>query len=133
MLETYPKEVKIVFKNFPLNKHKYARQAAQAALAANEQGKFWDFHNRLFETYRFINNARIMQIARELNLDMAKFNQNLKSQALTERINRDLMEARSMGIRAIPSVFINGKLVRNRSFRGLKTMIEAELKKSKRY
>ena len=70
MLERYPKEVKLVAKNFPLARHKFATKAAMAALAANAQGKFWEFHSKLFENYKVINDAKIQDIAGELGLDM---------------------------------------------------------------
>ncbi|MBL7178295.1 MAG: thioredoxin domain-containing protein [Desulfobacteraceae bacterium] len=69
---------KLVFKNFPLSKHKFAMKAAAAALAANKQGKFWEFHDRLFKNYKNLNDTKIQEIAKELALDMERFNKDLK-------------------------------------------------------
>ncbi len=129
MLERYPKEVKLVAKNFPLSKHKFAKKAAKAALAANEQGKFWEFHNMLFENYKAINDAKIQEIATELGLDMERFTRDMNSQAVKGLIQRDISNARKIGIRGIPSVLINGKVLKNRRLKGFQQVIDAELKK----
>jgi len=73
VLDKYPKEVKLVFKNFPLSKHKFARKAATAALAAKAQGRFWEFHDELFENHRNLNDVKIQEIAKELGLDLERF------------------------------------------------------------
>lgn len=132
MLEKNPKEVKLVFKNFPLTKHRFAIKAATAALAANKQGKFWEFHDRLFENYKNLNDTKIQEIAKELALDMERFNKDMKDPAIQKLIFRDMKDARQAGVRGIPTVFINGKLLRSRrGLRGFQQMIDAELKKSK--
>jgi protein-disulfide isomerase len=61
VLEQYPNQVKLVYKNFPLRNHKFAKPAASAALAAGEQGKFWEFHDKLFQNY---NQLRLLQKSR---------------------------------------------------------------------
>ncbi|MDH3567988.1 MAG: thioredoxin domain-containing protein, partial [Desulfobacteraceae bacterium] len=70
VLENNPENVKIVFKNFPLRRHKYATKAAMAALAADGQGKFWAFHDRLFENYKQLSDQKINDIARDLGFDV---------------------------------------------------------------
>lgn len=131
MLDQYPSDVKLVPKNFPLSKHKFARKAAMAALAANNQGKFWDFHNLLFENYKSINDTKIKDIAIELGLDMEKFTKDRGSQAVKGLIARDINDAMRIGVRGTPSVFINGKVLRSRSLPGFKRMITAEIEKRK--
>ena len=101
MLERNPEKVKLVAKNFPLSKHKFAQKAAQAALAANEQDKFWEFHTMLFENYKAINDAKIQEIATELGLNMEKFSLDMNSKAVKDLINRDISNARKIGIRGI--------------------------------
>jgi len=123
-------EVKLVVKNYPLNNHKFAKKAAQAALAAKEQGKFWEFHHKLFQNYQSINDAKIQDIARELNLDMEKFNKDMKSKAVQYIINRDVQNGRKIGVRGTPTVYINGKRMNDRKLSGFTEMIEAELKKN---
>ena len=130
MLEKYPKEVKLVYKNFPLVGHKFARKAATAALAAHEQGKFWEFHDNLFKNYRNLDDAKIQEIAKELGLDLERFNRNGKDSAIQQLIIRDVKNGQQAGVRSIPTVFVNGKLLKNRSLTGFQQMIDAELKKS---
>ena len=129
MLDTFSGKVKLVVKNYPLSSHKFARKAAQAALAAKLQGKFWEFHQELFKNYKSLNDAKIQDIAKELNLDMEKFNQDMNSSAVQYIINRDIQNGRQIGVRGTPTVFINGKRLINRNFSGLTEMIESELKK----
>jgi len=131
VLDRYPRQVKLVFKNFPLANHKFAGKAAGAALAANEQGRFWEFHNKLFENNKVINDAKIQDIARELGLDMKKFARDMMSPAIVSLITRDVNNGRKIGIRWIPKVFINGKILKKRTLQGFQQMIKAELKKRK--
>jgi protein-disulfide isomerase len=131
VLEKNPKEVKLVFKNFPLSKHKFAIKAAMAALAANKQGKFGEFHDKLFENYKNLNDTKVQEIAKELALDMDRFNKDMKDPALQRLIFRDLKEGQQIGVRGIPTVFIGGKRLKTRGLRGFQKMIDAELKKSR--
>jgi len=131
VLEKYPKEVKLVFKNFPLAQHKFARKAATAALAAKAQGRFWEFHDKLFESYKNLNDAKIQEIAKDLDLDLERFNKDMKDPAIQKLIIRDVKNGREIGVRSIPTVFINGKLLKDRRLQGFKRMINAEVKKSR--
>jgi protein-disulfide isomerase len=130
VLEKYPDNVKLVVKNFPLTNHKYAYKAATAALAANAQGKFWEFHSNLFKNYNVIDDAKIQDIAKELGLDIEKFNKDMQSPAIKRLIARDMENGRQIGVRGTPTIFINGKPLRNRSLPGIYQVIEAELKKA---
>jgi len=127
VLEKYPRDVKVVFKNFPLSSHSFALQAAAAALAAGTQGKFWEFHDRLFENYNHLNDEIIRGIALSLNLDMVEFEKKMKDPEIQKRIRQDLIDGSQAGVNSTPSVFINGRLLRNRSFAGFQAAIEKEL------
>jgi protein-disulfide isomerase len=129
VLEKFPKEVKIVEKNFPLQMHKFARQAATAALAANKQGKFWEFHKKLFESISSLSDAKVQEIATQLGLDMDKFNKDLKDPAIQNIITRDLQEGTAAGVRGTPTIFVNGLPLANRSLEGFEQAIKQELKK----
>ena len=131
MLDKYPDNVKLVVKHFPLSNHKYAKTASKAALAANIQGKFWEFHRKLLKNYKVINEIKIQEIARELSLDMGKFTKDMKLPAIESLIARDVKYGREAGVRGTPAVFVNGKILKNRSLRGFNQMIVAELKKDK--
>ena len=132
VLEKYPEEVKIVFKNFPLNNHKFAKKAATAALAAGSQGKFWEFHDLLFKNYNRLNDKKIRNIAIELGLDMVKFDKKTKDPLIQERISRDLRDGNRADVRGTPTVFINGKRLRDRTLPGFQKVIDRELQKQGR-
>ena len=127
MLERYEGKVKLVFKNFPLRKHRYAVDAAIAALAAGKQGKFWPFHDRLYKNYNRLSNERIEQISRELGLDMERFERDKEDMAIKRLISRDVTEGVKIGVRGTPTIFINGRRLRNRSFEGFQAAIERAL------
>jgi protein-disulfide isomerase len=129
VLEKNPNQVKLVFKNFPLRNHKFAMPAAIAALAAEKQGKFWEFHDLLFKDYNRLNEQKLKEIAQQLNLDMEKFEKDQQDPQLRAMINRDLAEGNRAGVGGTPTIFINGRLLRNRSIAGFQELIEKALKK----
>ena len=128
VLEKYPKDIKLVFLNFPLRNHKFARQSASAALAAGKQGKFWEYHDSLFENYSKLNEEKIISIAEDLDLNMEKFMRDKANAVLSNLINRDLQQGQAAGVRGTPTIFINGKLLSNRSLDGFSQAVERELK-----
>ena len=130
MLEKYPNDLKLVIKHFPLPSHKIARPAAIAALAAHKQGKFWEFHAKLFQNYRALSEQKIEEIAIELELDMEKFAADRKSPEISALIERDIKNGTAIGVRGTPTIFLNGKRVKNRSMQAFQQMIEAEISKS---
>jgi protein-disulfide isomerase len=129
VLDKNPGKVNLVIKHFPLNSHKFARRAASVALAADRQGKFWECHEKIFENYRSINEAKMQEIAKEIGLDPAKLNSDAKDPAIQKLINRDLVNGRQSGVRGTPAIFVNGKRLNNRSLAGFQQAINAELKK----
>lgn len=108
-LKTFPKDVRLVYKQFPLNTHGQARLAAQASLAAHQQGKFWPMHDRLYLQARQINRMNILNWANDLGLDMPKFVAALDSAAVKAQVERDIAEGDRIGVQGTPSVFVNGK------------------------
>jgi protein-disulfide isomerase len=130
VLETYPGKARLVFKNFPLKMHKNARAAAAAALAAERQGKFWPLHDLLFENYNKLNPQKIRELAKQVGLDMARFDQDINDQVLQQQINVDLQEGQKVGVRGTPTVFINGRRLQQRNMAGFRQMIDAELTKA---
>ena len=132
MLEKYPKEVKLVIKQFPLSQiHDYARKAAIAALAASKQGKFWEMHSKLFANQEKLNDAKVEEIAKGLGLDMKQFNEDLKSPAIASLIDEDMKSAAQVNVPGTPALYVNGKLLNQRSLPGFQQAIDAELKKAK--
>ena len=129
MLEQYPNEVKIVFKHFPLRSHKFAVPAALASMAAHRQGKFWPFQEKLFENYNKLNEQKVQEIATGLELDMVQFENDRKDPALRNIINQDLRDGRKAGVRGTPTIFINGRRLKNRSLEGFRSTIDKQLQK----
>jgi protein-disulfide isomerase len=129
VLDKNPGKVNLVIKHFPLNSHKFARRAASVALAADRQGKFWECHEKIFENYRSINEAKVQEIANEIGLDLERLNKDAKDPAIQKLINRDLINGRQSGVRGTPAIFVNGKRLNNRSLAGFQQAIDAELKK----
>jgi protein-disulfide isomerase len=129
VLDTYPDKVKIVYKNFPLKMHKYAQNAAIAALAAHRQGKFWAFHDLLFENYKKPDDQKIKEIAQQLELDLKAFENDLKNPEIAAKVQRDLIEGQKVGVRGTPTIFVNGRRLKDRSLQGFKTLIDKQLGK----
>ena len=127
MLEKYPKEVKLAHKIIPA--HDFTLKAATAALAADEQGKFWEFHDKLFENQSVLNEAKIIEIAGMLKLDMARFRKKKNDPALKELIDRDFSDAKRLGILATPWVYLNGRHLEERTFPDFVDAIDKELKR----
>ena len=129
LLKKYPGKVKLVFKNFPIRNHKYAVKAAVAALAAEPQGKFWEFHDMLFNNYNRLNDQKIQEIVGLLGLDKTKFEEQQKNPAVTEQVRKDYEEGIRLGVRGTPTIFINGKKLRKRGLKSMEAVVEKELQK----
>ena len=102
-----------------------------AALAADRQGKFWEFHGELFKNYNRLNTGKIDEIANQLGLNAAEFNQQQKNPELVAQIRRDYEEGIRLGIRGVPTVFINGRKMRDRGPESLEAAVNQELEKAK--
>lgn len=131
MLEKYPNDVKLVVKQFPLEMHDYAKKAAIAALAAGRQGKFWEMHKKMFASQADLSDAKVEAIAGEIGLDLEQFRKDLKDPSIASLIDRDLNDGRRMSIPGTPAIYVNGKLLNQRSLQGFQQAIETELKKKK--
>ena len=131
ILKKYPDQVKLVVKHFPIPSHRFAFQAAMAALAAGNQGKFWEFHQALFQNYNALNDKKIGEIAENLALDKERFENDLKSPENRELIIQDMKEGQEIDVRGTPTIFMNGKKVDNRNFRKLPDMIHEILSRQK--
>ena len=105
--------------------------AAVAALAANQQGKFWEFHSELFKNYNRLSDQKFEEIAQSLELDMEQFKQDLQNPALAAMVQRDLKDGVEAGVRGTPSIFVNGRTLQQRSLPGFKQVIDEELAKKK--
>lgn len=132
MLEQYPNEVKLVLKNFPLPNHEYAKDAAIAALAAHRQGKFWEMHDLIFANFKQLTEKKFNDFATELSLDKDQFSRDRSDKKLMDKVSSDLLDGQRAGVRGTPTIFVNGKLLKQRSLDGFKRVIDQELSKLKK-
>lgn len=130
--EAYPGKVAVYWKNYPLPFHDKAPLAAEAAMAANEQGKFWPMHDKLFANQGALDRASLEKYAQELQLDMNKFKAALDSGKFKDLVKKDTDQGSSAGVSGTPSFVINGKLVVGaQPFEEFKKVIDEELAKKK--
>jgi protein-disulfide isomerase len=124
--------VRIVWKNMPLDIHKDAPLAHLAAMAAGEQGKFWEYHDKLFKNQPKIQRDFLLQYARELGLDMKRFEQSLDMAQGKPQIDADAAEAKSLGVTGTPAFFVNGRFLEGaKPFDAFAQSINSELTRLK--
>lgn len=104
-------------------------KAAVAALAAESQGKFWEFHDLLFKNYNQINDQKIQEIAVAVGLNQEEYEKKKNDPAIIRKIRQDLSDGRQAGVRGTPTVFINGIRLKDRSLQGFQTAIDKQLEK----
>lgn len=109
------KPVRLVFRQFPLNFHKDAHLAAQAALEAHKQGKFWPFHDKLFENQRNLKRGDLEKFAKEVGLDVAAFKAALDGSTYKAAVDADMELGKEVQVTGTPTVFVNGKRIANPS------------------
>jgi protein-disulfide isomerase len=130
VLETYPKDVRLVYKQFPLTSiHPNAMPASKAALAAGRQGKFWEMHQLIFDNQRQLGPEKFTEFAEKLTLDVPQFQKDMESPDILAQINREMQEGKSADVTGTPTIFVDGKRLMNRSFDGFKQMIDASITK----
>jgi len=130
--ENYIKTGKVrhVFRDFPLTFHQYAQKAAEASECADEQGKFWEYHDKLFENQNALDTGSLKQYAKDLGLDTAKFNSCLDSGKMTSEVQKDFSDGAQSGVSGTPTFFINGiQIVGAQPYSAFEQLIEQELNK----
>jgi protein-disulfide isomerase len=129
----YKDRIKFVYKHFPLSIHASALKAAQAAEAAGEQGKFWEYHAKLFERQAQDANANngdiwtneeLIGYARELGLDTQKFEESLKSEKFRKAVKDSQKEAEDRGFSGTPTILINNEPISNPTYETVKAKID---------
>jgi protein-disulfide isomerase len=121
VLDTYGDRLRFEYKHFPLPIHQYAQQAAIAAEAASQQGKFFEFHDKLFAEQKTWSASPVPQTffvayATDLGLDVELFKRHLKSSLLRDKVKQDLEDARKLELTGTPTFFLNGKKMEFDSF-----------------
>jgi protein-disulfide isomerase len=125
VLEQYPTQVRFVFKHLPLTSlHPSALPAAQAAVAAQNQGKFWEMHDVLFSKNDGLGTDALKTYAQRIGLDVMRFEADMASPETKAQIQEDMRLSRRLGVRGTPTIFVNGKLLTQRSVEGVKAMID---------
>lgn len=132
VIERYPTQVRVVTKNFPLDAHPKAKPAAEAAMCAAEQGKFQEFHTKLFEKAPQIDVAQLAPIAVEAGLDKAKFEECLTSHRTAPLVQADLDAGKKAAVAGTPAFFVNGvPLAGGRTLNDFAKAIDEELARLK--
>ncbi len=131
---TYPEQVQLIYRHFPLPQHIYSKKAVTLAEAAGEQGKFWEMHDKLFETQTEWSKlpdatAFFMDLVKQLSLDEDKVKKALETDAFKSKIDSDIAEAQSLGVNSTPTFFVNGRKLNLQTFDDLNTAVAEELKK----
>jgi protein-disulfide isomerase len=98
-----------VFKEFPLDTHSRAELAAEAALAAHAQGKFWPMHDKLYANFHQLSQENIFKWAQEIGLDVIRFTRDLNSGKYKTAVEKDITEGEQAGVAGTPTIFVNGK------------------------
>lgn len=126
--EKYGEKVRIVFRHNPLPNHPNARLAAAASMAAHEQGKFWEFHDALFDHQDSLDRASLEKLAGTLNLDVERFRRSLDSSTWSHYVDMEVVEGQRRKVMATPTFFINGKTIAGaRPMNIFEQAIDAEL------
>ena len=129
VLKAYPTEVRLIFKEFPLDIHSQAAFAAAAAVAAQRQGKFWPMHDALFASNRDLRRATVLGIASAIGLDVKRFEADVDSADVRKAVAHDVDYGFNVGVMSTPTLFIDGQ-----HYNGdiklaiLKPILDAELK-----
>ena len=129
--KNYTDRVRFVYRHFPLtNIHPHAQKAAEAAVCANEQGHFWEFHDSMFGNQQQLTVSDLKRRAEVMKLDTAAFNSCLDSGRAAEAVKKDAAEGSQAGVTGTPALFINGRLLTGaQPYNEIRDIIEDELKR----
>jgi len=128
LVTEYPGKVRLVTRDFPLSQHTEAVKAAEAAEAAREQGKYWEYIHILLRNQSALTVDKLKGYATELSLDRTRFDSALDSGKFSESVQRDVEDGMKLGINGTPTIFINGRRVSAKTYEDLKATVDAALK-----
>jgi len=129
--KTYGDKVRIVFKHLPLQMHSKAPAAHAAAEAAHRQGKFWEMHDKIFANQAQMSPEKYREYAKELGLDLARFDRDVADAGLKQRIDGDAAEAQRLGVTGTPAFFVNGRYLAGAvPFEQIQALIDQDLGKA---
>lgn len=126
--ETYGDKVRLVFRDFPLAFHPNAHKAAEAGHCADEQGKFWELHDKMFANQRALGGDELKAYAREVGLDGERFDECLDSGKMAEKVIANMQAGEEAGVRGTPAFFVNGQMLSGaQPFEEFRKVIDREL------
>jgi protein-disulfide isomerase len=132
VLKTYGDKIRFVYRHYPLPNHPNARPAAEASACAEAQGKFWEYHDRLFANPTKLADADLKAHAAALGLDTAKFNSCVDNHQQKPGVDKDMADGEAVGVNGTPAFFINGRAVEGaQPFEAFKRVIDEELAQKK--
>jgi protein-disulfide isomerase len=111
VMKKYGDKVRLVYRDYPLPMHPYARPASEAANCANAQGKFWEYHAKLFANQTALSEDNLKSYAKDVGLDTAKFDQCLADKPYKAAIDKDMSDGEKVGVNGTPAFFINGRML----------------------
>ncbi len=130
VLKAYPNDVKLIFKQYPLDIHSQAALAAAAALAAQRQGKFWQLHDAMFADRTHLSRPAIVAMAGKVGLDVKQFQQDWDSAAIKKALAKDQADGDKIGVDATPSIYIDGQKYNGAlALDAIRPIIEKEIKR----
>ncbi|MBI2680680.1 MAG: thioredoxin domain-containing protein [Candidatus Solibacter usitatus] len=133
VLQKFPKDVKLVFKQYPLSNHSQAALAAEASLAAHAQGKFWEMHDIMYAHFRDLSREHIFGWAKQIGLNMDRFKADLDSRKFKAQVEKETAEGDAAGVEGTPTFYVNGQKY-NGSLdpEAFAAVLTGELKKTKK-
>jgi len=134
--QEYGDKIKVIFRNFPITtQHKFAMIAAEAAEAADFQGKYWEMHDKLYENQQAWDTSddpgpAFISYARELGLDLERFTRDMNGAEARSRVEQDMQMGNTAGVNATPTFLVNGRMLRTEATNpdGLRTAINVMLR-----
>ena len=128
VVKVYGDKIKLVYRDYPLPMHPNARPASEAAACANAQGKFWEYHKKLFDNQTALEADKLKAYAKELGMDSAKFDKCFDGKEFKAKIDQDIEAASKVGVTGTPAFFINGRMLSGaQPFEKFKEVIDDEL------
>ncbi|MBI2617580.1 DsbA family protein [Candidatus Gottesmanbacteria bacterium] len=129
IVKTNQDKIYFVYRHFPLLQHPFGKKAAQAAIAASKQGKFWEMHDFLFDNQDGLSDDLLNDAIQILGLGKEQFTKDFESNETQELISQDMLDGGRFGVNATPTFFLNGKKLNLAGPEELKSLVENEITK----
>jgi len=128
VMTTYGDKVRLVYRDYPLPFHPFARPASEAAACAKDQNKYWEYHAKLFDNQTALQDEKLKQYAKDVGMDEAKFNECFEKKPHKAAIDEDIADGGKVGVNGTPAFFINGRMISGaQPFEKFKEIIDDEI------